>query len=362
MKMFITLLSIAWSLSPLNAQAGMSCSQVLDGGAVSFKVGVFGKQIQGIVDTAPIYNMTGPDNVGKLKLEMVIIPSDKIGRQLIVKRYDESRPFQEFWKLVLTYPKAYAARGIFADQNRFVVPNDVRFNALNPNGLQLRHLPANVPQLYSNSFFVKSMRQKIEPKATQGQLFEHDHFQEHWAGALSAPPWVFNKLMEFSEFHGQLSRIVKESNSSPEYQELVSKEDSAALWDSFTNNLGSAVIDLAETPGVVTAKNILRIRRVLINYNFVFSGSISEQVLNPQDLYSEKLTQADYHIYGVHKLSGLNEEKALPLESQIRALQKQVMTPPLSPDLITADAIQIVHEITGIPVDKLRDILGNVEE
>lgn len=359
MKTLKAFVLFAISLSSLSLQAQMKCGDVLAGDGVSMKVGVFGAKVQGTLDPAPMFKMTGLDNSDRLKLTMVVIPTDGVGRQLVIERYDNKRQIKLFWKLVLAYPQTYAKFGIFADQQRLVIPNDVRFNKLNAGGLQLLHLPPDVPQLYSNEFLVKHLRQWTEPKSTQGGLFNHDHFQDHMAGSIATPKWMYEKVSEFAEFQDQLLKIGESAKLPNDFRKNIEASETAVLWDAFTNRLGSKVVDLADTPGVVTAENILQIRQVLEQYDTAFSVSTLPKVLTTEEVSSGKLmSQVDFQIYTLHNMYGLTAEQVKPVEAQIRSMQAHVMTAPKTADRLTEDAIEIVREVTRIPSDKLREILA----
>ncbi|MBC7370624.1 MAG: hypothetical protein H7326_03610 [Bdellovibrionaceae bacterium] len=281
--------------------------------------------------------MTGRDNPDQYKLEMVVIPIDGIGRQLVVQKNNERVKIKLFWKLVLAYPKSYARFGIFADQNRFVLPDDVRFNKLNAGGLRLLLLPPHVPQLYSNTFLVRQLRRWVEPKASQGGLLEHDYLQDHFAGSIAAPKWMYEKAVQFADFQTGLLKIADDAGLPKDYRKGIEGSLTEKHWDSFTNSLGSAITQLAENPGVVTAQNILRIRKVLLQYDTIFSGSAYDCVLTVNDIYSGQIfSQVDYQIYSLHKMTGLNEAQAKPVEDQIRAMQVKISTPQRSLESISS--------------------------
>jgi hypothetical protein len=305
------------------------------------------------------YLLDGNKTIENVKLEQVLKPAQGVGRLLVFVPANGAIEMRTgLWKTVMKFPQFFARFEMYADNDRLVIPDDVRLSSLNPGWAKFRAVPANERQLYSTEVFINYFRKNMILLATQGPTGEHDHLQEHVIGALVAPDWVSRKVKEHANFHDDFAQSKNIGESSDRFRAVLSRfANTAADWDGTSNTIGSGASRLNVVEGMVTKASFeslhQALRRANIHYSLVDVDAADH--LTPDQLYYE-LSGSNTML--AREISELKKSKVTTsLLQDLKDSQARTLSATLPEEKVLEDALHIAHELTGVPLEDLRQAM-----
>ena len=166
--------------------------------------------------------------------------------------------------------------------------------------------------------------------------FSHDRMEEHLLGAIIMPSWVSAKYWNYSRFYLTWKNSFKQSLDGGTVYYL-SSEFPGANWDRITSAFGNLFNFLnARSPYLGIVETI----KVLENENQRLST-----------------TPALYIVERLERIKGKwNRNEITNLQKSLSETAKGFPSTPLTHEQIVSEAIALVHQITNVPFEELRQI------
>lgn len=196
-------------------------------------------------------------------------PADGIGHTIII----DVDPHQGFvfpfemrlQKMAKAFPYFFSRFEIHADGGKISLPSTERLNLRTQNGIQFVDVPVYRNQFYNDGVFRKFFAKRLIPWASYGRAFLHDYLEEHLAGILIMPKWLYDNAYTYFLFEQEWLNS-KTSKQYPSTTEMTQRWNSTGhLWDHATGNLGKFISDLSEKKIISTEdiNELVEILRVL---------------------------------------------------------------------------------------------------
>lgn len=304
------------------------------------------------------YSMEKHHTALGLRIDAIFKPADNVGYLFSIKLIKPETPIRYLWKAVIDRPKYFARFDMFADNNQLIMPDAVRLSAKNAGRIQFADIPANKSQLFSNEEFEAGISMRTLLLGSTETYFEHDRLQEHLMGALATSNYTIKKIIKFIQFR----RSFEKMGNSTDPKTLAGNRirhltDTSALWDLLSNSMGQAVLAVAGTEGPITAAQISLVRDVITKTDMDFSveTDVDLNYASVETIQKRRRPITSQMAADIAN-SEFPKKKKSELIAEIRKLELQYLTVPMSEDQIMDETYRIIHEITEVPVAELRKL------
>lgn len=250
---------------------------------------------------------------------------------------------------ILRYPEFFARFDMYASGDSVVMPDHVRLNSLLKNGVQFESAPFFFWRYYFEDEFDAVLETGKILIGSNGPTFYHDRMEDHLTGALILPAWLYQKYLQYNKFDQAVIALRSDPNLTEQDQSFLNyytstRSSPGRNWDVTTNLLGLILEkdfpkkdEPVEKAKIQTFVETLRRRT-----NSLTPGATS--------LLRDSM--------GI----GRNAIQVSPyFKTKILEIEKQFITEYVNQSFIISEAIRILHEVTGLSVEKLNRVWEDKE-
>ncbi len=273
-------------------------------------------------------------------------PSSGPGQLIAIDVVELHEHWPTLFKVARRYPEYFAQFDIYANEKRLIIPDSTRLNTRTKNGVRFKDLFRFFPwssHFYTNEYFDRNFEKGLIVLASRSSYFYHDRMQEHMMGALILPAWLYEKFVAYAKFK-KLVLQMKQQKTDKKLKDFIGYESgptttSAHYWDDLTGRIGRMVEEMARHGGVLP-EDILKLRDIFLDAGVGFTPGLESYI-------GRNL------VYGWR----FESDKGAPILAEVERIAAQFPTETITTEKALREAIRVVHELTKIPEQQLRQMV-----
>lgn len=293
--------------------------------------------LKDVSPTPPQYPKTNRDFDLQVKQ-----PKDGVGHLLVIDFKRELR--MPLYMMARKFPEFFKRFDIYAARNVLIMPDAVRLSALSANGIGYQDMRTEGRNQFTEDESDQMLEQrKLLLNASNEDYFLHDRTVDHTLANLVMPKVLFEKLRAriLIERDFVNSEFLKKETGFASYYQFHNRTRDT-VWDDWTAMLGTRLIGFyhAETDQEIAV------------WIYKLAKQIKDSV-NSADNYFDSVVQTYREISLTAEARERLVEQALTLRKEIakKYPHDEIRN---SVEFSKAEAFRIAHELTGIPLEKLK--------